>query len=280
MAWPVAWLVLLIACREPAKDSSLAHRVVSLSPSTTEAMFAIGAGDLLVGRSAHCDYPNEALELPSVGGYADPNIERIFSLQPTLVIGARGPAGPALEERLRGHGIETMFPASDSIAEVEALMVALGERLGHEASARGQAGQLHARCDSVAAWAATQPHVTVVMVFDTSPIYVAGPGGFSDELIRRAGGKNLITSGGAYPTIGLERLLALDPDVIVDGMVVGHGSGRSVLAEQVGWSQLRAVREGKVRVLASPASVRPGPRSAEGLRDVARALHGREPPHG
>lgn len=253
-------------------------RVVSLAPSTTEAMFAIGAGRLLVGRSNQCDYPKEATELPSVGGFADPNIERILTLRPTLVIGARGPSGPSLEQKIKGHGIATFFPATNSVEGVEAMMLKLGDKLGQRDAAKRAASKLRKRCDAIAAWSRTQKPVTVVMVFDTSPIYVAGPGGFPDELIERAGGRNVITEGSSYPTVGLERLLIADPDVVIDATVVGHGSGTSKLASEPGWSELRAVREGRVRVLTTPAALRPGPRIALGLADVAKAIHGRDPP--
>ncbi|MGH7280002.1 MAG: helical backbone metal receptor, partial [Polyangiaceae bacterium] len=103
------------AATDAGLDAKL--RVVSLSPSTTETMFAIHAGDELVGRSRYCDYPPEARALPEVGGYTDPNFEAILALHPDLVIGARGPLGPPLEERLKSHGASTYFPETETLDE-------------------------------------------------------------------------------------------------------------------------------------------------------------------
>ena len=115
-----------------------------------------------------------------------------------------------------------------------------------------------------------------MLLFDVSPIVAAGPGGFPDELLRLAGGDNVVVRGGAYPTLGLETVLGLDPDVIVDGVGddSAHGQSRIAgLAEQPGWRQLRALREGAVRAVSSTA-LRPGPRIGDGLFEMARALHG------
>src|SRR5690606_5239254 len=111
-------------------------RVISISPSTTEALYAIGAGGLAVGRSRYCDYPEAALALPAVGGFVDPSVEAIVALRPTLVIGARGPAGPSIEGTLRDRGIQTYFPETETIAGIEAMIAGLGERTGHAPEAR------------------------------------------------------------------------------------------------------------------------------------------------
>ena len=114
------------------------------------------------------------------------------------------------------------------------------------------------------------------MVFDHSPIYVAGSSGFVAELLALAGAENLITRGGAYPAIQLERLLTLDPDVIIDA--VGpqvEGKGGSSLGQVAGWSELRAVKEGRLRRLKSSAPLRPGPRIADGLDELVRVIYGR-----
>ncbi|HSN96758.1 MAG TPA: ABC transporter substrate-binding protein, partial [Candidatus Nanopelagicales bacterium] len=119
----------------------------------------------------------------------------------------------------------------------------------------------------------------VALLFDAGPIVAAGPGGFPDELIRLAGGENLITRGGAYPTLGSEHLIALDPEVLIDGAADLHegaaaGSRLAALRDAPGWRELRAMREGRVRPLASAAALRPGPRIGDGLAALARAIHG------
>jgi iron complex transport system substrate-binding protein len=259
--------------RSSGKDKRV--RVVSLSPSTTETMFAIGAGSQLVGRSRYCDYPKEAEKLPVVGGYSDPNLEAIVGLSPSLVIGARGPAGPGLEQNLRAHGIETFFPETESVATIVSMIAELGRRVGHEAEANTATRDIEDKQKRLATKVADKPHVKVLFLFDVAPLVAAGPGSFPDEIVRLAGGENVITRGGAYPTIGLEHLLALAPDVLLDGasdMRVTEPLLKR-LENAPGFRELAAVREGRVRPVGSDA-LRPGPRIGDGLVTVARAIHG------
>src|SRR5208282_6923855 len=100
---------VLFECRRSTERASIALRVVSLSPSTTEALVAVGARDALVGRSRYCDFPPDVLSVPVVGGFVDPNFEAIVALRPDLVIGARGPAGAQVAERLGPLGTATYF---------------------------------------------------------------------------------------------------------------------------------------------------------------------------
>ena len=264
----------LSACsRTPAKSKTL--RVVSISPNTTETMFAIGAGDLLVGRSRYCDYPLEAQKLPTVGGYSDPNIEAIVALSPTLVIGARGPAGPTLMDSLHAHGIDTFFPETETIAAIETMSRDLGKRVDHETGAEELVRAIETGRDSLKAKLVGKPRVKVLFAFDIAPIVAAGPGSFADEVLREAGGDNVITKGGAYPTIGLEHLLTLDPDVLLDGAsdMQATKSMKERVTDAPGWKELRAVKEGRIRMVGSDA-LRPGPRISGGLWAVATAIHG------
>ena len=275
----LALVGLLAACKgRDAPGDGARARVVSISPSTTEAVFAIGGGADLVGRSRHCDFPPEAAKLPVVGGYADPSVEAILALAPTLVVGARGPAGPSLEQTLRGHSIATYFPETESMDQITAAILELGRLLQRDTGARAVVDAITARVRSVTQSAANRARVKVVLLFDMAPIVAAGPGGFPDELLRLAGGANVVVAGGAYPTFGLEHLLALDPDVILDGFSDSHdgAASKGVLGQRdaPGWRDLRAMREGRVRVLDSSAALRPGPRIGEGLEAIARALHG------
>ncbi|MEZ4299893.1 MAG: helical backbone metal receptor [Polyangiaceae bacterium] len=252
-----------------------AARVVSLSPSTTETMFAIEAGGMLVGRSRFCDFPAEAKGIPAVGGFSDPNVEAILALAPSLVIGARGPAGPALAEKLTAHGIATYFPETESFAQILEMVSGLGERLDRGAAARAVRERIEGAAKQVEAAVKARPAPSAVMLFDTGPIVVAGPGGFPDEMMRLAHAKNLIVAGGAYPTIGMEHLVALDPEILLDGASAGIDVPSAVAGkrEAPGWSSLRAFGSGRVHALSS-AVLRPGPRIGEGLKELARAVHG------
>lgn len=269
-------LALAVGCDRGAKKGWAEQRVVSISPSTTEAAYAVGAGTRLVGRSKQCDYPAAVTSLPIVGGFADPSLEAIIALAPTLVIGAHGPAGPALEQALGARGIATFFPETESIAQIESMLAELGKKLSGDVAARVAIAAIEARRAEVARAIAGKPRVKAALLFDVSPIVAAGPGSFPDELLREAGGDNVITAGGAYPTINLERLLALDPDLVLDGAGdMNEGASRiAALREAPGWRDLRALREGRVRSLSVATALRPGPRIGEGLVAMARAIHG------
>ena len=274
----VVALLCAIGCRRtpaPARADAggAATRIVSLSPSTTETLFVIGAGDRVVGRSRYCDWPPEVLKLPQIGGYVDPSYEAILALRPDLVTGARGPAGAALSERLEARGIATYLPQTESFAQIDAMILGLGDRTGRAKEARATVDALDAHIDAIAKAVATKPRVRVLLVFGLEPLSVAGPKSFADEMIRRAGGDNVVTEGGGYPTIGVERVMTLDPDVVVNAAIAeAHGKER-IGSDTPGWGRVRAVTTGRVVGITDESVLRPGPRIGDGLATLARALH-------
>lgn len=254
---------------------ALPQRIVSLSPSTTEAVFAVGAGKLLVGRSKFCDYPASATKLPSVGGYIDPSLEVVLSLQPDLVVGARGPSGRAMADRLGEQGIDTFFPPTDSRADIEAMLRTLGAKLGRKDDAEAVIGGINAQVDRVAHRLAVEgaERPRVLLVFGTKPIVVAGPGSFAGEVLTLAGATNAMKEGTPYPKIGMETLLALDPDIILDATMAASQVGVGIRPDAPGWRDLRAVREGRLLPIRDQAVLRPGPRVGDGLITIAETLH-------
>jgi iron complex transport system substrate-binding protein len=267
-------LTALVSCHSHAPpEAAVARRVVSLSPSTTEALAAIGARQALVGRSRYCDYPPDVATLPEVGGYVDPSYEAILALAPDLVTGARGPSGPDLSTRLTARGIATYFPVTESFDGIDAMLRGLGARTGHVSDAERVVARLHAEEAAVRGAVAGRPKVRALFLFGISPIVAAGPGGFPDEMLKRAGGENVVTDGSAYPTLGLEHVLALDPDVIIDAAWGEPQDQGRLSADTPGWRELRAVKAGRVVSLRDEVVLRPGPRIGDGLRLLAKALH-------
>ncbi len=263
--------VAAIACRRSrvgADDAAtrVATRIVSVSASTTEALFAVGAGALVVGRSRYCDHPPEALALPSIGGYVDPSLEAILGLRPDLVVGARGPIGQGLVRTLEERGIATWFPETETLDQILAMIEGIGARTGRDALPVVRA--MRARRDAIAAALSTVPRPRTLLVFEKKPISVAGPGSFPDEMLRLAGGANALAEGARYATISLEKALALDPDVVLDAEM-----GAAPTPFDATWSALRAVRDGKIVRLADERVLRPGPRVLDGVALIARALH-------
>jgi iron complex transport system substrate-binding protein len=265
----------VVACSKASTESrrTSGRRVVSLSPSTTEAVFAVGAGAQLVGRSRYCDWPKEVENLPQVGGYVDPSYEAILALKPDLVVGARGPAGAAIAERLEGRGISTFFPQTETFAQIDEMILGIGQRTDHAAEAKSFVEKMNERIHAIEARVAPLPKVRVLLVFGLEPISVAGPGGFPDEMLKKAGATNVITSGGTYPTLNIERVLTLDPDVVVNAAMAERDSAQRMNADAPGWSRVRAVREGRLVKIDDESILRPGPRIGEGIEILAKAIH-------
>lgn len=266
-------------CREkPRADagskSGAPERIVSLSPSTTEILFALGAGDRVVGRTRYCDHPPEARAVPIVGGFVDANLETIAQSKTDLVVGARGPGGQAIADKLTAIGIASFFPKTDSIADIEAAIADIAEKIGLPDRGRAIVAAMRAKREAIAAAVAGAPRVRTLFVFGLDPIGVAGPGSFSNEMLELAGGENVMKGGGPFPVVNAETLVALDPELILDASVTGRDLDASAVDRTApGWRDLRATSRGKIVPILDLAVIRPGPRTADGIATLARILH-------
>jgi iron complex transport system substrate-binding protein len=273
----LAAAALLVGCARPggapAAPGTDAHRIVSVSPSMTEALFAIGDGDRVVGRSRYCDYPPEALGIPIVGGFVDVDIEAILELSPDLVAGTPSPAAARLDEQLSARHIPTYFPDVNSLEGVDDMLRGLGQRTRHVKEAARVTETLDAHVHAVERAVSGLPPPRVLVVLQSNPVVAAGPKSFMDELLTRARAVNVLTEGPPWQVVSLEHVVELDPDLVVDGSVAHTDGGSSISPSQPGWGGVRCVRDGRVVALTDERAVRPGPRIAEGLASVARAVH-------
>ena len=249
-------------------------RVVSLAPAITEIIHAVGAGEALVGVTRYCDYPPEVTELPKVGGFVDPDLEAILALRPDLVVGMAA-GDPDIQGKLERAEIPYLFVRMDTFDQTYRGIRALGEALGHAEQAADLVGRMRRQVHKVSASAQERARgdaPEVLFVLGHKPLVVAGPETFGDELITLAGGANAAAGlEGSYPKLDLERVLAMDPDVIVDAaMVPGEGSNLDFWEKRAG---LEAVESGRVHAWSEAALLRPGPRLVEALRSFVRALH-------
>ncbi len=246
---------------------------MSTSPSMTEIVFAVGRGADLVGRTQFCDFPPEVSAIPEVGGFADPSVEKILALEPTLVCGERGPAGPDLVAALEARGVATFFPAMDDVATILVAIAELGVRVDAATEGARVADAVRQGLDAVRARVAGRPRPRAVFLFDLRPLVAAGPGSFPDELLSIAGTVNVVTAGGKYPRLSTEGLIALDPDVVIDGSM--NASAANLAGDEL--RMLRATRAGRLHRLGSAAALRPGPRLAQGVEELASLAHGAAP---
>lgn len=246
--------------------------VVSLTAANTEILYALGAGDLLVGADAYSDYPEEANALPRMGDYSGPNVELIASSGADVVFASTTLQLDAVEQ-MEALGLNVVCVEPTNLAELYEGIALIAAVVGADAA------PLLAEMDaSLAESAAIVPEdmepvsVYFALSFGEYGDYSAGPGTFIDELIAMAGGENVAgDSEYAWPMYSLEGIVAADPDVI---LLSDYGDGTTVdqFCALDGYGELRAVQEGHVYALTDDLISRPGPRIAEGFAQVVDAL--------
>jgi iron complex transport system substrate-binding protein len=255
-----------------------AQRIVSLAPSNTEILFAIGAGAQVVGRDEFSNYPAEALDLPSVGGsWGEYNQEAILALEPDLVLASElNP--PELIQQLAELGLTVyQLPNPSDLEGLYTNLETVGRLTAHEAEAATLADNLKDRAAAVLAAVATVETVPVVFyeldASDPQAPWTAGPGTFIDTLLSLAGGRNAAAGlEGAWVQLSLEALLGMDPDIILLGDS-NYGITPQSVAARPGWESLKAVQNNQVFEFNDDLVSRPSPRLVDGLEALARLLH-------
>jgi iron complex transport system substrate-binding protein len=255
-----------------------AQSIVSLAPSNTEMLFALGAGGQTVGRDDYSDYPEEALALSSIGDtFAGINSESIVALLPDLVLAAEITPIEYVTE-LETLGVTVFWlPNPVDLDGLYENLNTLAVLTGREDEANTLIDDLQARVSTVeAALAAVEEQPTVFYELDASDPaapWTAGVGTFIDQLIVQAGGINIgAVLDGAYAQLSIEELLLQDPSIILLGDAA-YGVTVESLSDRAGWSVLSAVQNGQVFPFDDSISSRPGPRLVDALEELARLLH-------
>ena len=250
--------------------STRPERIVSIGPSNTEFLFALGAGDRVVGDDDYSDEPAAAKTKEHVGG-VKVNIEKVVSLKPDLVITVKFSDGTI--EALTQTGAPVLVIDPQGAADVARSATLIGRAIG--ADGTKLAKDIQAKLDAVKAKTDAAPKVTVfheVDASDPAKIYTVGPGSFIDDLIKIAGGTNVFASAKtAYPTVSGEEIIRADPDVIVLGDAL-YGTTIESVAARPGWAALGAVKNKHVYAGLSLFS-RPGPRLGEAAQEYAKLVH-------
>ncbi|HXG16869.1 MAG TPA: cobalamin-binding protein [Calidithermus sp.] len=249
------------------------RRIVSLVPSVTEWLFALGAGDRLVGRTDYCDYPPEATRRPSVGGMVAPNLEAIVALRPDLVIATDAGSRWETFAALTALGVAVYLVHASRLADVADLVRRLGALTEREDAVGPLLARFDGRVEAVRRGVAGRRRPRVLYVLWPEPLIVPGREALVTELIDVAGGDSITRDEpGDYPRFSLEAAVARAPEVIV---LARHGTGSGPV-DRTRWERfgsLPAVRDGRVHGVDGDLLHRYGPRVVDGLQVLARLLH-------
>lgn len=248
------------------------ERIVSLAPNLTEIVYAVGAGDRLVGRTRYCDYPPEVKNVAEIGDTMTPSIERIIALKPQIVLVSTASQLEAFTKQLDQQRIAVYVTNPRSLDEVFRSITTLGDLCGTRDRADKLVADLRRRADAVTtAVGATKP-VRVFYQVSDEPLYTIGRESYLTDLVRRAGGVSVtaeVTS--AFPRYSDEAALAARPEAIILPTGGSMGTANSTVAAPLKNSP--AALNNRVYKINEDHLQRPGPRLVEGLEEMARALH-------
>lgn len=283
--WRACLAALLLLCTGIAVAAATDRdttRIVSLVPSVTEFLYAVGAADQVAGTTDFCNYPAEARTKPRVGGLLNPNVEKIISLKPTAVIMMASQGD--LVSKLSSLGLHVVQVKTDSLEDVFSTLRTIGQVTGCDVEARHLADSMRKKLDDMRARNVGKPRVRALLIVGRQPaslqnIYAAGSKTYLGELLDVAGGENACPkSGAAYVPLTKEEIIAANPAVIIDTSLGEAGSKAEVVAEhKKAWKQipmLEAVRAGRVFLPSDPHLTLPGPVLPDTVDTIAQYLHG------
>ena len=247
-----------------------ARRVVSLNPTTTELLFAIGAGASLAGRTDACDFPAEAARVPSVGGGIPPNVEAVAARRPDLVLIYHGGANGEPAARLRALGIPVARLRTDRLDDVPRLARLLGDLTGSRRAADSVARVYSEDLERerAASRAAGTPPLPVLVLAWDQPLVVLGTGSFVSEAIELAGARNVFADIAAPSApVALESVVRRQP-----GAIVTMAASGETIARRPEWRSVAAVRAGRIFRLEESVYNHPGPRMPAAIRALRERL--------
>ena len=250
-------------------------RIVSLAPSLTETIYALGLQDRLVGDTDFCDYPVEAQKKPKVGGIINPNLEEIASLHPDLVLVTKSINRLDTVRALDTLGIPSYASADPhSVAEIISSTQKLADVLDASEAGKSLGEELQSRLSVLQAKLAAVPPQRVLFIVWTEPLISTGQHTFIADVLRKAGAASIVESSQDWPQMNLEEVVRLQPDYLVFASSHSESAARDfdALAARPGWRILGAVRNRRFAVI-SDAVNRPAPRIVSAIEELARQLH-------
>ena len=246
------------------------QRIISLAPSNTEILFALGLGERIVGVTDYCDYPPEALNKTKVGGYANPDVEKIVALNPDLILVAHGTPMDIINS-MAGLGLTVFGIKTTDLDDLLEDIRRIAEITDKEVEAQALSSEMETRIQAVTNQTdelEQRPRVFYIVWHD--PLWTAGSGTFIHELIEKGGGVNICQNITGYTTISIEEVLACDPEIIITSSWPGVYEWAMNSTEL----EVTAARQsGSVYTCDDNLVQRPGPRLVEGLEWFAHFIH-------
>lgn len=252
---------------------SIPRRIVSLAPSLTEMLFAVGAGNAVVGVTQSCNHPAAARVLPEVGDLLNPDAERVLSLQPDLVLISVEGNTQSSFEALERVGLRLFVSNPRTLEGVLESLIDLGRITGNADHAQHLADSLRGIAGALRSTASASPPGVLVLI-STQPIMAAGSKTFINEIIELAGGRNSAAAApGNYPTLNRETVLRMNPDLIIfpDDM---HVQREGLMERFPEWRHVRAVQDGRLHAVDADVFLRPGPRAFLAARHLRTLISG------
>lgn len=248
-------------------------RIVSLAPSITEMLFAIGLDEEIVGVTDFCNFPPAALTKPKIA-YSQPNLEAMLALQPQLVLAPPSFIRPDFLAKLEQLKVPTFILESKTVEGILGHLQLLGRMVGHASRANEQAAKLRKEIGDLTRTIEGLPRPTLLYVLNSEPLITVGPGSFIHHLIELAGGRNAAERASApYPRLTMEEVLTQNPDMLLFPVGEYEGIPQAEQDRWKRWQSLTAVRKGNLFQIQSDLLNRPGPRVLDGLRELVRILH-------
>ena len=250
-----------------------AQRIISLAPSVTEILFAVGLDSEVVGVTTFCDYPARAKLKPKIGS-STPNLEAIMGLKPDLVVGNHNFIRPDALAKLEQLQVPVFLLSPNSVDDILAHISTVGRIVGHEKEARGVVHELRDRLSDLRRRMGSVKRVRVFYVVNSEPLISVGSGSFIHQMLELAGGENIVgRTTTAYPKVSLEEVLRRDPEVLLFPVGTSEGIPEAEQQQWRKWTSLSAVSQNRLYQVKGEFVNRPGPRVIEGIEILAQLFH-------
>jgi iron complex transport system substrate-binding protein len=249
------------------------RRIVSLAPSVTEILFAVGLDAEVVGVTAFCDFPPQAKAKSKIGA-STPNLEAILGLKPDLVVGNKDFIRPDALAKLEQLRVPVFILAPKSVEDILLHISTVGRLVGHDKEARAVVQGIRDRVGELRHRMASTRPVRVFYVVNSDPLISVGSGSFIHQVLELAGGENIVGRAATpYPKVSLEEVLRRDPEVIIFPVGTSEGIPEAEQQRWRKWTSVSAVAQNRLHQIRGDLVNRSGPRVIEGIEELAKIFH-------